>query len=199
MNGDNLQILKRTAERWWELTASWLRFPLGLIHDIEKTDLRIVDLIAWQRQIDRFNDEPEWLYRLRVKYAFVNAKDAGTPVGMKRIFKRLQIADETVFNERLQGYDWDMIELSLRYQTYAHYVLLLNVLLNQYGRTCRRWKYRAVLPVDGFKVGIGVIINEQIMVTPRLLPIKTYTKIVISSATITINPDLRVLPNTGDL
>lgn len=166
MDGEHNNSLKKTAERWWELVASWLQFPFT-IYDEEKADIRIVDLLAWQRQIERFDGEPEALYRKRVKYAFINAVDAGTPAGMKRIFERLDIDKDVEFNERLDGYDWDMIELRMSPEAFEQYQTLLNVLLNQYGRTCRRWIYRIDRQQASLKAYGVHIINSRILVYPR--------------------------------
>ncbi|EOF6267785.1 hypothetical protein ACK1GW_005077, partial [Salmonella enterica] len=52
------------------------------------------------------------LYRKRVKYAFINAQDAGSVAGFKAIFERLEIGFVEI-QERQPGIDWDIILLRL--------------------------------------------------------------------------------------
>ncbi|EDV6094794.1 hypothetical protein AA490_005094, partial [Salmonella enterica subsp. enterica] len=67
----------------------------------------ILNLIAWQYDISRFDGESLPLYRKRVKYAFINAQDAGSVAGFKAIFERLEIGFVEI-QERQPGIDWDI-------------------------------------------------------------------------------------------
>ncbi|HBL8998422.1 TPA: hypothetical protein LTW94_004423, partial [Enterobacter hormaechei] len=51
----------------------------------------VLNLIAYDRDISRFSGEPLSLYRKRVAYAFINARDAGSVEGFINIFSRLGI------------------------------------------------------------------------------------------------------------
>ena len=58
----------RVMDKWWNQVQAWLYWPLTGF-DVDNAPLVIVDMIAWQRDIDRYPGEPEWLYRRRVKHA----------------------------------------------------------------------------------------------------------------------------------
>lgn len=140
--------LKKAATTWWAQVETWLNFPLQQM-DVETCTLGILNLIAWQRDIQRFDGEPEWLYRLRVKYAYANAKDAGSVAGIKRIFERLGVGYVEV-EERRPGEDWDVIYLHLADTQLSQNPELLRVLMRMYGRTCRRYQFETLtsLPVQ---------------------------------------------------
>ena len=63
-----------------------------------------------ERDVTRFTGEPEALFRLRVKFAFINSVDAGSTAGMKRIFERLGVGYVEI-EERQPGRDWDVVLL----------------------------------------------------------------------------------------
>ncbi len=102
--------------------------------------------MAWQRDITRFNNEPERLYRLRVKYAFINAVDAGSTAGLKRILRRLGVGYIEI-DERMPDRDWDVVLLRLSDSQLSENPELLRVLVQQYGRTCRRYDFVSITPV----------------------------------------------------
>ena len=83
LGAGELAKLCAAAQAWWETVQGWLHWPLHQM-DPEHCHLTILDLLAWQRDITRFSTEPEPLYRLRVKYAFIKSVDAGSTAGMKR-------------------------------------------------------------------------------------------------------------------
>ncbi|MCZ7024177.1 phage tail protein, partial [Salmonella enterica] len=87
------------AQSWWEKVEGWLQWPLMQMN-ADTCHITVLDLLAWQRDISRFKDEPESLYRLRVKFAFINSVDAGSTVGLKRILQRLGVGYVEI-NERL--------------------------------------------------------------------------------------------------
>ena len=144
-NGQKAERLRLSLQAWWVIVESWLMWPLQQM-DIDTCTLKILDLIAWQRYIERFKDEPEWLYRLRVKYAFVNAKDAGSIAGFQRIFTRLGVGDVEIL-ERQIGQDWDVIILKVSDEFLAQNQSLLDILIQMYGRTCRRYEWTVQGPL----------------------------------------------------
>jgi len=146
LDGPELTKLKGAAQSWWEKVEGWLRWPL-LQLDAETCHLTVLDLLAWQRDIQRFHGEPERLYRLRVKYAFINAVDAGSTAGMIRIFERLGVGYVEI-EERLAGMDWDIVLLHLSDTQLSENPVLLRVLMQQYGRTCRRYDFVTITPVS---------------------------------------------------
>ena len=145
LDGIELAKLKAAAQSWWEKTEDWLRWPL-LQLDAETCHLTVLDLLAWQRDIQRFHGEPERLYRLRVRYAFINAIDAGSTAGMVRIFERLGVG-YVELEERVDGMDWDIVQLHFSDTQLSENPVLLRVLMQQYGRTCRRYDFVTITPV----------------------------------------------------
>lgn len=147
LSGTELTKLKAAAHAWWTKVEDWMRWPL-LQMDAETCHLVILDLLAWQRDITRFKGEPESLYRLRVKFAFINAVDAGSTAGMKRILQRLGVGYVEI-EERQPDRDWDVVLLRLTNTQLSNNQELLRVLIQQYGRTCRRYDFVTItaLPV----------------------------------------------------
>ncbi|MDR2308858.1 MAG: phage tail protein [Paucimonas sp.] len=160
--GPELTKLKDAAQTWWGKVAEWMRWPL-LQMDAEKCHLTILDLLAWQRDITRFKDEPESLYRLRVKYAFINARDAGSVAGTKRILRRLGVGYVEI-DERLPDRDWDVILLRLTDSQLSENPELLRVLIQQYGRTCRRYDFVTITPVTLRTVAADFNDDQQTLV-----------------------------------
>ncbi len=122
---------------WWAKCEAWLSWPLNILA-VENAPLFMVDLLADERDVQRFAGEPEELYRLRVKYAYANVKDAGTVAGFKAIWQRLGLGDVEV-SERVDSWDWDIVLLTVEAQQIADNAELMNLLIEKYGRTCRRY------------------------------------------------------------
>lgn len=137
LHGETVTQLKSFFQAWWQQVEEWLQVPLQEL-DPDTVTLGLLNLMAWGRNIKRLNSEPEALYRLRVKFAFVNARDAGNAAGFIRIFARLGIPLLGT-NERVPDQDWDIIELELSDATLADNNELLGRLIRDYGRTCRRY------------------------------------------------------------
>lgn len=144
MDGNNAQGLRSLSMRWWEQCLTWLQAPQTL-GDALTAPLAVVDLLAYQRNVDRYPSEPERLYRLRVNHALINARDAGTRAGMERIFARLEMPVYALA-ERLAGYDWDMIKVEATLADYLHAADLLHIVMQAYRRTCRRWLLEVQAP-----------------------------------------------------
>src|SRR6218665_501129 len=104
--GNSIPLVK-DAQKYWAQIETSLRWLLTQT-DPESCTESILKMIAWQRDITRFDGEPLWLFRRRVKYAFINVVDAGSVAGFKRIFERLGIGYIEV-EERVEGRDWDVI------------------------------------------------------------------------------------------
>lgn len=156
--GPELAKLKAAAQAWWTKVEGWLRWPL-LQMDADTCHLTILDLLAWQRDITRFTGEPAALYRLRVKHAFINAVDAGSTAGMKRILQRLGVGYVEI-EERHPDRDWDVVLLQLSNTQLAENPELLRVLIQQYGRTCRRYDFVTITPVT-LRVGLVDFNDDQ--------------------------------------
>lgn len=133
------------AKAYWQRAEEAVRWPLTQLDALTCT-LPMLDLLAWQRDITRFTDEPEDLYRKRVKYALINAQDAGSKAGFVRIFERLGIGYLEVI-ERSDPVNWDVIFLRLSDGQIAQSPALINHIIQQYGRTCRRYTLEVLTPV----------------------------------------------------
>lgn len=153
LSGTELTKLKLAAQAYWEKVEGWLGWHLEQ-RDPDTCTEDVLYLLAFERDIERIKDEPLSLFRLRVKYALVNAQDAGSVAGLKRIFVRLGIGAVTVI-ERAPGKDWDVILLELTDQQLSSNQALLQRLVEQYGRTCRRYEFNLITPVD-----LGVAVKE---------------------------------------
>lgn len=146
LSGEQLAKLKRACQRYWETVEGWVTWPLAQL-DVSTCSVGVLSLVAWQRAVDRFPGEPLSLYRLRVKHAFINAKDAGSVAGVKRIFERLGIGYVEI-EERLEGLDWDIIKIVLSDSQLSQNPELLNIIIQKYGRTCRRYTFEVITPVN---------------------------------------------------
>ncbi|WP_019407710.1 phage tail protein [Pseudomonas psychrophila] len=183
LDGPELAKLKAAAQSWWSKAEGWLNWPL-LQLDAETCHLSVLDLLAWQRDIQRFHGEPERLYRLRVKYAFINAVDAGSTAGMVRIFQRLGVGYVEI-EERMPGLDWDVVLLHLTDSQLSENPVLLRVLMQQYGRTCRRYDFVTITPVT-LSFGVAHFNDDQQTLiaaldeqTPRLVQINELAIVTI--------------------
>lgn len=144
-SGKKLNALMNACQRWWNQVETWLQIPLAQL-DPNSCSLGVLDLIAWQRDITRFTGEPLYLYRLRVKYAYINARDAGSTVGLKRILERLGVGYVEI-DERQPDRDWDIITIRLTDSQLSDNSALLQVIIQQYGRTCRRYEWSVITPM----------------------------------------------------
>lgn len=124
------------------MVANWdkiVQFPLNLF-DEETAPEWLLNLIAYQRDIERFKGEPLTLFRKRVKYAFINAEEVGSVHGFKNIFARLGIGDVEI-KERITGLDFDIVHLKLTDSQLSENDQLIYEVVRKYGRTCRRYSF----------------------------------------------------------
>ncbi len=112
---------------------------INAFDDAETCPSSILDLLAYQRGITRLASEDEELYRLRIKHAFANAKDAGSVAGFARIFERLKLG-RVIQLERSDEVEWDYIKLEIDEAKFSKYRGLFEELIKLYGRTCRRYQ-----------------------------------------------------------
>ena len=164
LDGDEFTKLKASAQAWWEAVEGWMRWPL-LQMDAETCHLAVLDLLAWQRDITRSRGEPEALYRLRVKFAFINAVDAGSVAGFQRIFQRLGIGTVQI-SERQPDRDWDIVQLHLSDQQLSDYPQLLDLVVHQYGRTCRRYELVSTTVLQ-LVIGVHEVNSDQMTITAK--------------------------------
>lgn len=142
MNRGEPLKLANAAHTFWQTARAWLDWPLKQI-DAETCHESLLNVLAYERDITRFSGEPIGLFRKRVKYAFINAKDSGSVAGFAEIFKRLGIGEITQL-ERLAAYEWDVIIIRVTDSQVADNNALMMSLIRQYGRTCRRYIFEVI-------------------------------------------------------
>ena len=143
--GDILKIAK-AFDNYFDQVQSWLEELPGKMA-AEVAPLPLLNLLAWGRDINRLPDETEERYRLRVKYALANAKDAGYKAGFERIWQRLGLGI-IIQNERLDEVNWDVIELLMDEDLISFESPILNEIIRMYGRTCRRYTFSTITEVS---------------------------------------------------
>ncbi|WP_421216501.1 phage tail protein [Aeromonas enteropelogenes] len=140
-------FLTRGIMNFWQQIRTWLLLPLAQTDPLTCSPA-LLDLLAWERDITRFDDEPLSLYRRRVKYAFINAQDAGEVAGFIRIFERLGLG-RCQLHERQPCEEWDVITVEVTDSTISDNPALMMGLIQQYGRTCRRYRFQVVYLAAG--------------------------------------------------
>lgn len=146
LEGVELVKLRDAATAYWAQIETWIRWPLTQFDALTCSE-GILKLLAYQRDIQRFKDEPLDLFRKRVAFAYANAEDAGSKAGFIAIFERLGIGALAI-DERIPGIDWDIVHLKVSDQQLSTYQLLLNQIVVQYRRTCRRYSFANTLPLS---------------------------------------------------
>ncbi|WP_348731848.1 hypothetical protein [Rheinheimera texasensis] len=131
-------MLTTGMQSFWQRVHGWLLWPLTQ-SDPLTCSVDMLHLLAWERRITRFRDEPLWLYRKRVAFAFVNAKDAGSTQGFINIFNRLGVPVISIA-ERQPDKDWDVVSIEID-DTSVSSAALMATIIQDYGRTCRRYEY----------------------------------------------------------
>ncbi len=139
MAGKELAKLASAAKEWFRRLGEWSVVPARQL-DPMTASYPILRLLAHQRCITSYPGEPERLFRLRVKYAYANAKDAGLISGWKRIFARLELG-KIELEERRPGQDWDIIGLVIDDSALPDRQNVLEIIIDEYGRTCRRYRF----------------------------------------------------------
>lgn len=127
------------SDAWFNQVKEWLRFPF-VQNDPLTCDRLILDSIAWERRVTQLNAEPEDLYRKRVAFAYLNQRDAGSAIGLKRILERLDLGFVTV-EERVESRPWDVVVLTVDGKKFSDNNELLTEIVALYGRTCRRYEF----------------------------------------------------------
>jgi hypothetical protein len=139
--GEPLKLLK-TARTFWAEVYDWITWPLRQFDPLTCIE-PVLNLIAYDRDITRFSGEPLSLFRKRVAYAFINARDAGSVEGFINIFERLGIGYVELV-ERQPDIDWDVILVRVTDSQIADNTQLMIQIIRQYGRTCRRYQFEVI-------------------------------------------------------
>ncbi|EKP4476839.1 hypothetical protein P3X16_002261 [Cronobacter dublinensis] len=134
--------LLRAARRFWTLVYGWVTWPVSQFDPLTCAE-PLLNLLAYDRDVTRFDGEPLALFRKRVAYAFVNARDAGSVEGFINIFERLGIG-YVELQERQPGIDWDVLLVRVTDGQIADNTQLMIQIIRQYGRTCRRYQFEVI-------------------------------------------------------
>ena len=134
--------LLKAARRFWAQVYGWITWPVSQFDPLTCSE-PLLNLLAYDRDITRFNGEPLSLFRRRVAFAFINARDAGSVAGFISIFERLGIGYVELV-ERQPGLDWDVIQVRVSDSQIADNAQLLLQIIQQYGRTCRRYQFEVI-------------------------------------------------------
>ncbi|AHM75441.1 phage tail protein [Yersinia hibernica] len=161
--GESNKLL-RVCRAWWQWVHSWLNWPLNQL-DAATCAVPLLNVLAYQRDISRFNGEPLSLYRKRVQYAFINAADAGSIAGFIAIFERLGIGYVELL-ERQPDIDWDVILVRVSDSQIASNSDLLMQIIRQYGKTCRRYRFE-VITYSGLRIRAGWVGHEYVTYCAR--------------------------------
>jgi len=142
MNKGEPAKLLNALRRFWGEVYGWITWPLAQFDPLTCSE-PMLNLLAYDRDITRFSGEPLTLFRRRVAYAFVNARDSGSVAGFTAIFQRLEIGEITQL-ERQPAYDWDVIIIRVTDNQVSENNTLMMSLIRQYGRTCRRYIFEVI-------------------------------------------------------
>ncbi|MGL6369376.1 phage tail protein [Aeromonas hydrophila] len=153
-------FLIRGIMGFWRQVRTWLRYPLAG-QDPLTCSPSMLGLLAWERDITRFDGEPMALYRKRVKWAYLNARDAGDVAGFKRIFERLGLG-WCELHERQADTDWDVITVEVTDSDAANNQALMTELIQHYGRTCRRYRFQVVYPQAAVVRAARIDMSQQV-------------------------------------
>ncbi len=134
--------LRKACIAYWEkvqTTLDWVNQQL----DPMTAELAIVHLLAWERDIEQLPNETEQLFRIRVKYALMFAKGAGSKQGWYAMFEKLGTPWITI-DERFSDTDWDVVNLQVLDSDLSERDDLLGHICRHYGRTTRRYQYDTI-------------------------------------------------------
>lgn len=162
--------LLAVMRRFWAEVYGWITWPVNLFDPLTCPE-PLLNLLAYDRDITRFDSEPLELFRKRVAYAFVNAADAGSVEGFINIFDRLGIGYVEIM-ERQPGIDWDVILVRVSDSQVAENTQLMIQIIRQYGRTCRRYQFE-VITSDSLLIRAGWDQGEYVIYPARLAGIET--------------------------
>ncbi len=157
--------LLKAARRFWAQVYGWVTWPVSQFDPLTCSE-PLLNLMAYDRDITRFNGEPLSLFRRRVAFAFINARDAGSVSGFISIFERLGIGYVELV-ERQPGIDWDVIQVRVSDSQIADNAQLLLQIIQQYGRTCRRYQFE-VITSQPFAIRAGWDQGEYVVYPARI-------------------------------
>ena len=161
--GKEINKLADAFSTFWDKTEDWIKTPLNQL-DAETCHVYVLKLLAYQNDIDRFADEPDELFRKRVKHGVKNAIDAGSKGGFKEVLARFDVPLYGQI-ERASDTDWDVITLWLADSSLTQNPELAHHIIRQYGRTCRRYEFLMLdrlddVSIEGLSFGLDKSIEQ---------------------------------------
>ncbi|WP_336797960.1 phage tail protein [Erwinia aphidicola] len=171
--------LLRACVTFWSRVNNWIQFPLRQFDPLTCAE-PLLNLLAWERDITRFKGEPLGLYRRRVSFAFVNARDSGEVAGFIAIFERLGIGYVEIV-ERQPEIDWDVIIVRVTDGQIAENSDLLLEIIRKYGRTCRRYQFEVITGV-GLSMRVGWYQGEYVCYQARLDDITAASSVTFNAS-----------------
>ena len=136
----------RAMTAYWRHVQAALELPLRRFDPLT-APLELVKLVAWERDVESLDKEPENIFRLRVANAFSFAKNSGDVKGFTNMLKTLGVGF-SVLHERQQNMDFDIITIEIGSADLADKAYLINSVIRQYGRTCRRYRINVTFPAS---------------------------------------------------
>lgn len=170
MGRGELAKFARALRNYWAHIEAALKMPLEQ-HDPMTAPIGLVELLAWQRDVERLGQEPEELFRIRVAHAYSFARDGGSKAGWEEMFEKLGYPHISQ-NERLKDVDWDVVSLVIRDSDLTEVPKLLDTVIRQYGRTCRRYQYTTYIemPLAAKSRAITADFDQSHVTTRLALP-----------------------------
>lgn len=149
-------------QAWFEQVENWLNWPLQQL-DVRTCHPDLLEAIAYQRYVRPIKGESIDLYRLRIQTAFLNAQDAGTTSGLKRILERLGIEVVGVKQE-IPGRHWAVVEIEISDASFSQHGAVLQEIMSAYGRLCRTYEMKVNSPLSmNVRVGAARFISRTVV------------------------------------
>ncbi|EGU39398.1 phage tail protein [Vibrio scophthalmi] len=145
MGRGELAKFANALRNYWSRVDEALRMPLKK-HDPLTAPIGIVRLMAWERDIEPLEREDEMIFRIRVANAYSFARHGGETAGFKNMFGKLGV-DWVDIHEREDQEQWDVVTIETADSDLAQKNWLMNAMIRQYGRTCRRYQFNVTYPV----------------------------------------------------
>ena len=134
----------RAMTAYWRHVQAALELPLRRFDPLT-APLELVKLVAWERDVESLDKEPENIFRLRVTHAFRFAKDGGDVKGFVEMLHTLGV-NFAVLHERQPEIDFDIITIETGSSDLANNAYLIHSVIRQYCRTCRRYRINVTFP-----------------------------------------------------
>ena len=136
----------RAMTAYWRHVQDSLELPLRRFDPLT-APFELVKLVAWERDVELLDKEYENIFRLRVANAFSFAKNSGDVKGFTSMLKTLGV-NFAVLHERQPEIDFDIIKIEIGSSDLSNNAYLINSVIRQYGRTCRRYRVNVTFPAN---------------------------------------------------